>query len=345
MPTTPPPPTLIVSDDDDSQLCAPGEEAIGEICDKANDVSDQHPSPPWSPPPPNNPVQVSTPSATLTLSDHDDETMSAEAIMQLLEEDDVNVDKDPPVSPLPPPPPPPPSNPMPAVKQGIQLKTVLLWKGFDWLGYDVSSDGLHVTRVWCNTCREYAKSKPVRSLLNDGQSQCCKDIDRYVVGTNTVKKSNIVDHGSKSSIHAKAVQAMQAAKASSSKSPAPASDIRRLIHRMDNATAERMCKLMDWAYVVAKKELSFAVFPTLVNTEIKHGSDIGSSYSNAKGCKTFVMAIGECLLDDLKLLFDRKPFYCSLMFDGSSDKTMTEKEAISIKVIDANGVPRIFSLG
>ena len=54
------------------------------------------------------------------------------------------------------------------------------------------------------------------------------------------------------------------------------------------------------------------------------------------------MAIGATLVDDLKLLFEKEPFYCSLLFDGSYD--MTEKEAISIKVME-NGVPKIFSLG
>ncbi|KAI4830086.1 hypothetical protein KUCAC02_001739 [Chaenocephalus aceratus] len=48
--------------------------------------------------------------------------------------------------------------------------------------------------------------------------------------------------------------------------------------------------------------------------------------------------------DQLHDLVKHKPFYCSLLFDGSTDKTTTEKEVISIKVIE-NGTPRIRLLG
>ncbi|KAK1887628.1 E3 SUMO-protein ligase KIAA1586 [Dissostichus eleginoides] len=48
--------------------------------------------------------------------------------------------------------------------------------------------------------------------------------------------------------------------------------------------------------------------------------------------------------DQLHDLVKKKPLYCSLLFDGSTDKTTTEKEVISIKVIE-NGTPRIRLLG
>ena len=91
-------------------------------------------------------------------------------------------------------------------KKGIQsqLKTVQTWKGVAWLGYEVSPDGLWVTKVWCNICRDHAKS--AKSALNTGQSHCCKDLDAYIVGTYTVKRRNIFDHGG-SAIHTKAVTA------------------------------------------------------------------------------------------------------------------------------------------
>ena len=61
-----------------------------------------------------------------------------------------------------------------------------------------------------------------------------------------------------------------------------ATDLGRYLHRLDDITFQRMCKLFDWAYVVAKKELPFTMFPTLVATEGKHGSDVGSRYLNDK---------------------------------------------------------------
>ena len=40
----------------------------------------------------------------------------------------------------------------------------------------------------------------------------------------------------------------------------------------------------------------------------------------------------------------RGSFYCSLLFDGSSDKSQSEKEVVSIKIIE-NGDPKIKLLG
>ncbi|KAI4799142.1 hypothetical protein KUCAC02_017897 [Chaenocephalus aceratus] len=48
--------------------------------------------------------------------------------------------------------------------------------------------------------------------------------------------------------------------------------------------------------------------------------------------------------DRLHALVKRKPFYCSLLFDGSMDKSTSEKEVVSIKLIE-NGKPRIRLLG
>ena len=77
-------------------------------------------------------------------------------------------------------------------------------EGADWLGYDVSPDRLWVTKVWCQIWRDHAKS--AKSVLNAGQSQCCKDMDAYIIGTNTVKMNNIFEYGG-SAINTKAVTA------------------------------------------------------------------------------------------------------------------------------------------
>ena len=221
-------------------------------------------------------------------------------------------------------------------KKPVRLKTISSWN-FDWLKYELSDDGLLVTKVWCCVCRDFADS--AAQIMNAGQSQCCRDLDAYIIGTSNIKKDTANTHAS-SLVHCKAMAAKTA-----HDSPASTA-LGKHISKMDDLTYERICKLFDWAFVVAKKELPFTLFPTLVNTELKHGGDLGKRYINKAQCKNFIMSIAGTLIDDMHLLFDQKPFYCSLLFDGSSDKTLKEKEAISIKVLDKQtGVAKILSLG
>ncbi len=217
----------------------------------------------------------------------------------------------------------------------MKLKTVLSWN-ISWLKYELSDDGIWVTKVWCGICREFGSSA---SVLNPGQSQCCRDRDAYVDGTTNVKKDTVNTHQT-STIHCRAVAAKNA------KNDPTSSDLGKHFTKIDDGTFDHMCKLFDWAYVVAKKELSFKMFPTLVETEIKHGGDLGKRYINEVQCRNFIMSIAANLVDDMHLLFDQEPFYCSLLFDGSSDKTLKEKEAISIKILDrTDGRVKTLSVG
>ena len=52
------------------------------------------------------------------------------------------------------------------------------------------------------------------------------------------------------------------------------------------------------------------------------------------------------MADSLKstIKSESTPFYCSLLFDGSTDQTISEKEIISIKFLE-NGEPKIRLLG
>lgn len=80
------------------------------------------------------------------------------------------------------------------------------------------------------------------------------------------------------------------------------------------------------------------------DNEAKHGCDMGSRYMNDKECHNFIMAIGETLIDDLKESLLHRPMYCSILFDGSSDKTLFENEAVTVKLVH-NGEPTFKLVG
>ena len=50
------------------------------------------------------------------------------------------------------------------------------------------------------------------------------------------------------------------------------------------------------------------------------------------------------MLDEMEGDFQEGPFYCSMLFDGSTASTYSEKEVVSIKYLK-DGVPGIRLLG
>lgn len=210
--------------------------------------------------------------------------------------------------------------------------TVDSW-GFDWLRYEANNKV--VTKVWCCTCREYYSKHQGSIPLHAGQERLC-NTEPYISGTTNIKKDTANTHG-KSKSHIAAFQALT--------TPSPeVSDTVQCLQRLNDRTKEKMCKLFDIAYTVAHSEQPFTLFRTLVGLEKKHGVELGVTYQNSKACRLFIEHIAGTMKDQLHDLVKKKPFYCSLLFDGSTDKTTTEKEVISIKVIE-NGTPRIRLLG
>ena len=204
--------------------------------------------------------------------------------------------------------------------------------GYDWLEYE-SRDGL-VTEVWCTACRSHHDDRNTQQYIHSGQAQIC-DLDAYVVGTSNVKKDTAKSH-SISKSHLAALKAK--------KTPNKDSVMIQQLQAMNAGTKEKMCKLFDIAYTIAYCELPFTMYKTLVSVERKHGVQLGSTYCNAIACRSFIGHIGGNMIEKLQELFREDTFYCSLLFDGSSDKSQSEKEVISIKLIE-NGVPKIKLLG
>ena len=79
-------------------------------------------------------------------------------------------------------------------------KTVESWS-FNNLGYESNEFG-EVTVIFCKTCRKYYSTNTISSLLS---TLIKLKVDKFVTGTNVVKKSNFSDHIKKSIAHFKAV--------------------------------------------------------------------------------------------------------------------------------------------
>lgn len=204
--------------------------------------------------------------------------------------------------------------------------------GYDWLQYE-SRDGV-VTKVWCSVCRHHQVDQQVQPAISPGQKQIC-DLDAYTVGTSNIKKDTAKAH-STSKCHLAAVRAKNPEKKESL--------MHQQITALTTKTMNKMCKLFDIAYTVAYCEQPFTLYRGLVSLERKHGVELGTTYCNDMACRAFIGHIAGTMMSDLQGLFNTDNFYCSILFDGSSDKSQSEKEVISIKFIE-DGVPKIKLLG
>lgn len=157
----------------------------------------------------------------------------------------------------------------------------------------------------------------------------------YITGTTNVKKKDTAKTHNNSKGHITACQANQG--------PTNSNTIRQL-QTLNDKTETKMCKLFDIAYTVAYTEQPFSLYKTLVAVERKHGVDLGFTYHNSKSCRIFIEHIVGNIRDQLQAEKKSQPFYCSLLFDRSTDKATSDKEVISIKLIE-NGSPRIRLLG
>ncbi|CAH1264085.1 ZNF862 [Branchiostoma lanceolatum] len=113
--------------------------------------------------------------------------------------------------------------------------------------------------------------------------------------------------------------------------------IRRALQHLNNAVEDKMIKLFNTAYYVAREEAPFTSFPKLVGLQVKNGQALGETYRNDQGCRTFVAAIGEVEMD--KLVENvRKARFFSVMSDSSMDRAILDQELIYITFIQ-DGLP------
>ncbi|KAJ8416201.1 hypothetical protein AAFF_G00382230 [Aldrovandia affinis] len=106
---------------------------------------------------------------------------------------------------------------------------------------------------------------------------------------------------------------------------------------MDAAIKEKMVKLFNIAYFIAKEEASFTMFPKLVALHQTNGLDLGSTYSNDQACRIFITAIGSCFFEEVQQSLKSARFF-SIMSDSSVDRSVKDQELIYCTYLQ-NGKP------
>ena len=102
---------------------------------------------------------------------------------------------------------------------------------------------------------------------------------------------------------------------------------------MAHREKEHMEKLFRAAYYLVKSNRPFKKFPLLLELEELEGLKFLDSYKNDKSVREFIMSIAEELNGENLEKISRCNFF-SLLCDGSTDSSITEKELMYILFLD-----------
>ena len=99
-----------------------------------------------------------------------------------------------------------------------------------------------------------------------------------------------------------------------------------------DARAELTIK-MTTTYFIAKEELPFTRYAGLIQLKKKNGLDVGVTYANDMKGAEMTEIIGNLVADDLSIK-SNKAHFISVLIDGASDVSGTEKETIHCKMVE-----------
>ena len=168
---------------------------------------------------------------------------------------------------------------------------------------------------WLEYNGEKMRCKPYCSRTTESDSSSV-----FVTGSTNFKIESIRRH-EKSNGHNRAVPAIKVAE-----NPRLAS-LPQVLWTVSQDVAQKMERLFDLAYFVAKREMPFTSFPHLCHLEMKHGVDLGSTYINDKACKNFVLSVATQLKNELSCKLQKCRFI-SVMADSATDVGVREVEDV-----------------
>ena len=87
------------------------------------------------------------------------------------------------------------------------------------------------------------------------------------------------------------------------------------------------------AYLIAKEELPFSKFESILALQRKNGLEISPTYGNNKGCNNFVSLVSSVITEQLA-----NEINVSVMIDGATDASGKENKTVHCRFVK-DGVP------
>jgi hypothetical protein len=93
---------------------------------------------------------------------------------------------------------------------------------------------------------------------------------------------------------------------------------------------------MATAYYIAKEELPFTKFNSLLALQRRNGLELSKTYSSDVMCAEMVSTISDVMSDELKFELQKTNFLC-VMIDGATDTSVRENEAVVVRYLSEKG--------
>ena len=205
-------------------------------------------------------------------------------------------------------------------------------------------DRAHSTITWLGCETEMSEGKRVVVCLNCSVCSKYKDrimgrrnySNRWIVGADSVRTSNIRDHAhSDQHCHAMSLRLREqaAARGECSSSYAP---IAAALSSMSDEKRVVLRRKFDIVYVLAREKLSFRKFPAVCELEARHGVNLGLAYKTETSAKAFTHFIAASQRQELVRNVESAKFF-SMLLDGSTDAGNVENELLLVVWFDREG--------
>lgn len=154
-------------------------------------------------------------------------------------------------------------------------------------------------------------------------------------GSVNFKLSNVIDHAKSDTYN----EAMALYKRRLGQAPPPTmltGNQRPLEFKLSKKEVFR--KKFDVSYFVVKEEMPLIKYEKITELEKRHGVRLGSTHNNLTTAREFLSFQAGELKQELSKDITKAKFY-SILFDGTTDSSVTEQEAIFVLYFDPDGEP------
>ena len=169
-------------------------------------------------------------------------------------------------------------------------KTVESW-GFHNLGYECNEFG-EITVIFCEICHEYYSTNVISS---SSPTLIKLQVDKFVSGTNLVKKGNFSDHIKKSVSHFNAVKGLN----QTLETPPDQTSIVTCVRGINQKLKDQLVMKFQLAHFIAIHGKPFKLYSDFANFEKEfHNVDLGNSYLSDTSCHKMLTYLSRLIISN-----------------------------------------------
>ena len=187
-----------------------------------------------------------------------------------------------------------------------------------------------VSQLKCKVCSEFMDR--IRGSKNFS--------DKWIVGADSVRVSNVRDHV-QSNQHAHAMMLLKKQRAKSAGlSPSTYAPIAQAFTALSNEERGKLRFKFDITHFVATEKLPFIKYPQICELESHHGVNLGTSYINETAGKEMIHYIAESRRQELRQKLAKAKFFLYFWMDQQMLPTSTMKLFLLCVVIETGAMRR-----